>query len=252
MPCFNAANYITKAITSVLSQNYPNLQLYVKDGGSTDKTVTIIKSFSKKYPGRVVFDSNKDNGQADAINIGIKKSKGDIIGYLNADDVLKPESLFIVAKHFQQNPDIKWLVGRSDIIDEKDNVIRKLITQYKNLWLSLYSYKTLLVINYIPQMSVFWKRDVIKSVGLFDPAQYYVMDYEYWLRLGKKYQPKVIPEYLSSFRIISTSKSSTGFKKQFEDEYNAAKKHTNNKLLLNLHKFHIKMITSIYTLIQKK
>lgn len=251
MPCFNTGDYIERSIQSVMSQDYPYFDLYIKDGGSKDKTLQIIKRYAKKYPKKISWISKKDSGQTDAINYGIKKTSGEILAYLNADDVYKPGALKVIAKSFSKNPAIKWVIGKADIIDDNNQTIRGLITLYKNIWLNNYSYSTLLILNYISQMAVFWKRDVIKEIGLFDPKQYYVMDYEYWLRLGKKYPPLLLNEYIASFRIVSNSKSSTGFLKQFEDELRVAQKHSSNKLLLNLHRLHIKMITSIYRLMRK-
>lgn len=248
MPSYNTEAYIGRSIESVVSQDYPNLELFIKDGGSSDTTVKVIKSYAKRYPKIISWISSKDEGQTEAINYGINQTKGEIVAYLNSDDVYKPGAFKKVAKAFHKT-NVKWLVGRSDIINKDDKVIRPLITTYKNFWLNFYSYKTLLVINYIPQMSVFWKREVMKEIGYFDPKQFYVMDYEYWLRLGKNYTPLILKDCLSSFRVINTSKSTTGFIKQFSDEYKAAQKHTKNKFLLNLHAIHIRMITYIYNLI---
>lgn len=248
MPSYNTEAYIGRSIESVINQDYPNFELFIKDGGSSDKSVKIIKSYAKRYPNIISWVSSKDKGQTEAINYGLRKTKGEIAAYLNSDDVYKPGAFRKVAEAFCNN-NAKWLVGRSDIINQNDSLIRPFITKYKNFWLDFYSYNTLLVINYIPQMSVFWRREVIKELGYFDPKQFYVMDYEYWLRLGKKYKPLILKDYLSSFRIISTSKSTTGYIKQFSDEYKAAQKHTKNKFLLNLHAIHIRMITYIYSLI---
>lgn len=250
MPCFNGATFISKAIDSVINQDYPNFELYVKDGGSSDNTVEIIKSYAKKFPSKIKWVSQKDKGQTDAINFGLKKVSGDILAYLNADDIYKPGAFKTVGEYFSKNKDSLWAIGKCDIIDEKGRVIRSQITTYKNFWLDMYSYNTLLVLNYISQMGVFWRREALKKIGYFDSNQYYVMDYEYWLRLGKISPPGIIPDYLASFRIVSSSKSSTGFIKQFEDEYQAAKKYTDNKFLLNLHSLHIKIITSVYNLMK--
>ena len=246
MPVFNGAKYIDRAVKSIVEQDYPDFELFIKDGGSTDLTVTIIKKYSKKYVGRINWVSKKDKGQSDAINFGIKKVTGEIVAYLNANDVYKPGAFKIVGKYFQQHPGKIWLIGKSDIINERNQLVRRGVTIYKNFWLNNYTYNTLLVLNFISQMGVFWRRGAGDKIGLFDPSQYYVMDYDYWLRLGRKYPPGLINKYLASFRIISSSKSSTGFTNQFSDEYKVAKKYTDNKMILNLHLLHTKMITSIY------
>lgn len=246
MPCWNTVDYIERSIRSVVEQDYPNVELFIKDGGSTDGTVDIIKHYAKKYPKIVKWVSNKDKGQTDAINYGLERVKGEIMTYLNADDVYKPGVLKKIAYFFTTHPDKMWVFGKCDIIDGDDKGIRKWITNYKNFWLQNYSYYTLLILNYISQMTVFWKREAYKKVGKFDVQQKYVMDYEYWLRLGEKFKPGFIPEYIASFRIVPTTKSSTGFIKQFHDEYAVSKRHTSNSVILFLHWLHFKMIITIY------
>jgi glycosyltransferase involved in cell wall biosynthesis len=246
MPCFNGAKYIEAAIKSVIEQDYPDFELFIKDGGSSDGTVKIIKKYAGKYPKKIEWISGKDKGQTDAINYGIKKVKGTVIAYLNADDVYKPQAFRTVGKYFLDHPEKIWAVGKCEIIDDNGKQIRGLITAYKNFWLNIYDYNILLILNFIAQMGVFWRKDAIDQIGLFDEKQYYVMDYDYWLRLGKVDSPGLIQSTLACFRIIDSSKSSTGFIDQFDDEYKVAKKYTRNKIILNLHLLHIKMITSIY------
>ncbi len=250
MPCFNGELHIQQAIESIISQDYSNIELFIKDGGSTDKTVKIIKEYAEKYPDIIKWVSQKDEGQTDAINFGLKKTTGEIIAYLNADDIYNPGAFKSINNYFRDNRSKMWVIGKCEIIDGNGKVIRELITTYKNFWLNKYSYQTLLVLNYVSQMSVFWRRDAMQKVGLFDPKQYYVMDYDYWLRLGKYYTPGLIPQNLARFRVVNSSKSSTGFITQFNDEYKVAKKYTKNKFLLNLHLLHIKMVTSVYQLMK--
>lgn len=250
IPCYNAEKYIAATIDSIISQEYPEFELFIKDGGSKDSTVKIIKSYAKKFPKNIKWISKKDKGQSDAINIGLKKVNGDIITYINADDIYKVGAFSEINAFFLKYPKYKWVIGKCDIIDKDSKEIRQLITYYKNFWLDNYSYKTLLIINYISQMGVFWRKEVMKGIGFFDVSQYYVMDYEYWLRIGKKYQPGLINKYLASFRIIETSKSSIGFFTQFKNEYQIAKLYTSNKLILFLHLLHTKLIISVYSLMK--
>jgi glycosyltransferase involved in cell wall biosynthesis len=250
MPSFNTVNYIERAIRSVVEQDYPNLELYIKDGGSTDGTLDIIKYYSKKYPKLIKWISSKDKGQTDAINIGMSKVSGEILSYLNSDDVYKKGALKTVGEFFLKKPEVMWAYGKCDIIDGNDHEIRRLITAYKNMWLQNYSYKTLLILNYISQMACFWRREAAKAVGEFDLKQHYVMDYDYWLRLGEKYPAGVINKYLASFRVVPTTKSSMGFVRQFEDEFKVAKKHTKRSFILALHKSHNRLIIIIYEILK--
>lgn len=246
MPSYNGVNFIERAIKSVVEQDYPNFELFIKDGESEDGTLNIIKFYAKKYPKKIKWVSQKDNGQSAAVNYGISKVDGDVVAWLNCDDIYKPGALKAAAKYFSDNPKVMWAFGKCDIIDSDDKEIRSLITSYKNFWMERYNYQILLILNFISQMGVFWRKEVHEQVGLLDPKQFYVMDYDYWLRFGKVYKPGFINKYLASFRIIPSSKSSSGFIKQFQDELNISKKYTDNSLIIFLHKLHIKLITSTY------
>lgn len=250
MPCLNSVDWIERSIRSVIEQDYKNIEIFIQDGGSTDGTLEIIKHYAKKYPNFIKWFSEKDQGQADAINKGMKKVKGDILTHLNADDVYKKGALKIVAEYFDKNSNVMWAYGKADIIDANDKEIRKWITHYKNFWLSNYSYNTLLVLNYISQMACFWRREAAKNIGEFDINQHLVIDYDYWLRLGKKYKAGVINHYLSSFRITYSNKSSLSFVRQFQDEFNVAKKYTKNDLIILLHLFHYNLIIFIYSILK--
>lgn len=249
MPSYNGVNFIERAVRSVIEQDYPNIELFIKDGGSKDGSLEVIKYYAKRNPEKIKWISKKDKGQADAINHGIKKVSGDIIAWLNCDDVYKPGAFRAVAKYFSSNPEKMWIFGKCDIIDSNDKEIRRLITSYKNFWLERYNYQILLILNFIPQMGVFWRKEAQNETGLLDAKQFYVMDYDYWLKLGKKYDPGFINQYLASFRMAPSSKSSKGFIEQFKDELEISKKYTKNFLIIFLHKMHIKIITSVYTLI---
>lgn len=250
MPCLNCVDYIERSIRSVIEQDYKNIELFIKDGGSTDGTLEIIKHYAKRYPNLIRWISEKDKGQADGLNKGMKKVTGDILAQLNADDVYKKSALRIVAEYFMKNPNVMWVYGKADIINGSDKEIRRWVTLYKNFWLRNYSYNTLLVLNYISQMSCFWRREAAKEVGEFDISQHLVIDYDYWLRLGKRYKAGVINEYLSSFRITQSNKSSVGFVKQFKDEFNVAQKFTKNNLILFLHLLHYNLIIFIYSILR--
>lgn len=246
IPCFNTVNYIERSIKSVVEQDYKNIELFIKDGGSTDGTVDIVEYYAQKYPNIIRWVSGKDKGQSDAINFGMEKVRGDILTYLNADDVYKKGALNKIANFFTENPNIMWVFGKADIIDADDVEIRKWITLYKNFWLKHYSYNTLLILNYISQMATFWRKDAAKKVGKFDATQHLVMDYDYWLRLGKKYQAGYINKYLASFRITAANKSTMGFVQQFQDEFEVSKKNTSNTLIILLHNLHYILIIIIY------
>jgi glycosyltransferase involved in cell wall biosynthesis len=229
-PSYNQGKYIERTIKSVLNQNYPNLEYIVMDGGSTDNTISILKKYSHK----IIWQSKKDDGQGGAINQGFKKATGEILSYLNSDDTLEPGALEIVAQKYLDNPQLGWFVGKCRIINEKDMEIRKFITVYKNYWLSHYHRYGLLVLNFISQPAVFITNAVYKKTGEFNPKEYFEIDYDYWLRLSKKYSPIIIDYYLANFRAHKASRTSSDTL-HFWQEIRTARKYTNNPFLIGLH-----------------
>ena len=244
-PSYNQAEFIERTIQSVLSQNYPDLEYIVMDGGSTDGTIEILQ----KYSAKIIWKSEKDNGQSDAINKGLRMVTGDIVAYLNSDDTYESGTFKKIVEFFQSNPDKKWVTGKCRIIDENDKEIRKLITFYKNLFLKKYSYAKLLSENFISQPATFWRRELFFEIGYFNEEEHFCMDYEYWLRIGQKYPAGIINEYLANFRYHITSKSGGVNKKQFQDELRIAKKFSKRKNLpMTLHKINYYKITLLYQL----
>ena len=100
IPSYNKVKYIQETLESVIFQKYPNLEVIIQDGGSTDGTLEIIKKYAKKYPKIISWVSIKDKGQVDAINRGLRKAKGNIVTYLNADDLYEKGALFEIAQSF--------------------------------------------------------------------------------------------------------------------------------------------------------
>lgn len=248
-PSLNQGRFIEEAIQSVLSQDYPNLEYLVMDGGSTDQTLEILKRYSK----RVIWISEKDAGQTNAINKGLRLAVGDLLAYLNADDLLLPGTLFKVAQTAVQHPQAMWFTGQCRIIDDRGNEIRKPVTTYKNLLLRSGSFSLLAMTNYISQPSTFWRREAVHKVGLLDETLHYVMDYEYWLRLYSKYPPILIPDYLASFKIHPASKTtSTGHKDAYiTEERGILRRHTRSRILIELHNAHRALMTLVYSLINR-
>ena len=245
-PSFNQAAFIERTIQSVLSQNYPDLEYIVMDGGSTDGTVEILQ----KYSDRIIWKSEKDNGQSDAINKGLQIATGEIVAYLNSDDTYEPDALQKVADFFEKNPDKKWVYGKCKIIDAEDHEIRKPITTYKNILLRKYSYAKLLSENFISQPATFWKAQIHSEIGFFNEMEHYCMDYEFWLRIGQLHPAGVIDSYLANFRYYTNSKSGSVNKKQFQDEFRLAKKFgANHPVSVFLHKVNYYKITGIYQIL---
>jgi glycosyltransferase involved in cell wall biosynthesis len=241
-PCLNQGRYIERTIRSVLNQHYPDLEYRIVDGGSSDGTIGVLKQFGSQ----IRWTSERDRGQSHAINKGLALATGEVCGFLNADDLYEEGALMRVGEYFAAFPERVWMTGRCRIIDTDDREIRKPVTVYKNFWLRLGSYGILEVLNYISQPATFWRRRVMEEMGPLSEELFYGMDYDFWLRIGKKYRLGTVPHYLASFRVHSSSKTGVTATRQFDELWNIAQRHCESPVLLGLHRLHRALETSIY------
>lgn len=213
-PSFNQGRFLKRTIDSVLDQDYPNLEYFVFDGGSTDESVDILKSYGDQF----FWVSEPDRGQTNAINKGMKIAKGEILAYLNSDDVLLPGTLHKIAQFFKQNPDCDLVYGDAFYIDENDNVIGKYRTDD-------YSLNRLAQDCMICQPAAFWRRQVTNKIGLFDESLNYAMDYDYWLRLGSQGgRIYFLPDTLASSRIYPETKTKSARSKIYQEIFQVSRK----------------------------
>jgi len=196
-PSYNQGRFIERTIKSVLDQKYPNLEYIVVDGGSADDTVKILK----KYSSKLQWVSEEDNGQADAINKGIRMSTGEIISYLNSDDAYEPGSFKIIADYFTNNPKAMLVYGKGKHIDKNDKYIEDYPSKPTD-YLGLHPTCS------ICQPTAFWRRELIEEIGYFDASLKYAMDYEYWIRASEKYSLNYIYKYLGNTRFYAETKTS--------------------------------------------
>lgn len=244
-PSFNQAQFLERTIQSVLTQQGDfELEYIIIDGVSTDNSVDIIRRCAAQDQ-RIRWVSEPDQGQSDAINKGLHMATGEVIAFLNSDDVYLTGALQTVAETFR-NPKVLWAYGRCRIIDAADRETTKVVTWYKNTVGYFYYYWLLLTINYISQPAVFWRRQLLIKVGYLNAAEHLVMDYELWCRFGRVHRATVIHKTLASFRLYQTSKSGQRFVQQFQQEYAVAKRYTSNWLILSLHKLHAALIVLVY------
>ncbi len=247
-PSYNQGRFIRQTIDSVLKQNYPGLEYWVQDGGSSDETLEVLRS----YGSRVQWVSRCDRGQTDAINQGIKQTKGDIVGYLNADDLLLPNALWRVAMAFTQNPTAQWLTGDYRIINENQRLIEQPLVVYKQWqrqlgktwprwWPVILGFN-----NPLAQPSTFWRRLVHQRLGYLDESYHYVMDYDWWWRLLKLGSPLVLTEALSAFRVHAQSKGGQYFRRQFAEQEQCAAKHGVPDMIRRAQAWHNQLICAVY------
>jgi glycosyltransferase involved in cell wall biosynthesis len=204
-PSFNQAAYLEQTICSVLGQGYPNLEYIIIDGGSTDSSVDVIRKFANRI---AYWVSEKDRGQAHAINKGLERATGDIVAYLNSDDYYLDGALARVADCFNRYPDVDLLHGRCRVVDRGGMKVGERIgsiTEYDeilDLWEVWWNRR-----NFV-QPEVFWTKRIGDKIGPFREDLFWVMDYEYWLRiLGAGGRVCFIDAELAAFRLQPNQKS---------------------------------------------
>lgn len=197
-PSFNQGEFIAQTVNSVLTQDYSHIEYLVMDGGSSDDTIRVLNS----YGDQVRWYSEKDDGQSHAINKGWQMSRGEILSWLNSDDLLYPGAVSSVMRVFQQYPDVIGVYGNCHYVDQNSEVIGQYATQP-------WSYAELLksATNFIPQPSLFLRRRVLERAGWLNEKLHYVMDYELCLRLGQHGIIRYLPQTLAALRLHRDAKS---------------------------------------------
>jgi len=196
-PSYNQARYLEQTLRSVLEQNYPRLEYFVMDGGSTDASVEIIHRYASQLTG---WASEPDQGQADAINKGFARATGEIIAWLNSDDVYQPGTLQTVAAAFAQNPTTGIIYGDVLSIDENSRVFNRQTFQPANL-------ADLMAFNIISQPAVFMRRAVLEQAGFLDPTYHLLLDHQLWLRMARLAPLIYLPQTLAAARYHAEAKN---------------------------------------------
>lgn len=236
IPSYNKSRFIGQTLSSIFSQNYPNLEVIVQDGGSTDGTAGIIKRLAGRY--RFAWESKKDKGQLDAILKGMAKASGEILTYINADDCYEPGAFTAIAKAYNENPGALWFAGRGIVVSENGREIAKPVSLYKSLCLRLNFHFLLLTFNYLMQPSVFFTKKAYRKYGPFTGTRDFITEYDLWLKLGKVGMPVILPENLSRFRIEPSTTTKRMFSRLLAEDKKIARKYTRNSLILFLHDLH--------------
>jgi glycosyltransferase involved in cell wall biosynthesis len=204
-PSYEQVSYIEKTLHSVIDQHYPNIEYFVQDGGSKDGSVEIIKKYETKLSG---WESKSDGGQAAAVNVGFAKSSGEIMAWLNSDDLLLPGALAFIANYFEAHPEVDVVYGNRILIDENDMQIgRWLMPEHDNEVLSW--------VDYIPQETLFWRRRIWDKIGgQLDESFSFAMDWDLLIRFrdaGAKFAR--LPRFLAAFRVHPNQKTSAAISK---------------------------------------
>jgi glycosyltransferase involved in cell wall biosynthesis len=199
MPSFNHARFIREAIDSVLDQDYRPIELLVMDGGSSDGTVDILRS----YGARLSFVSARDKGQSDALNRGFQRARGDILCWLNSDDLFTPGALTKVVQAFHRHSEAHFVYGKGWNVNEDGGRLGDSGVLPFNLWKLIHHR------NFLHQPSCFFRRALLQEVGPIRGDLYYVMDWELWIRFASR--PGVfIDNFLSCNRSYAQNKTNSG------------------------------------------
>jgi glycosyltransferase involved in cell wall biosynthesis len=198
-PSFNQAAFLEETMLSVINQDYPNVEYFVIDGGSTDGSVEIIR----KYEHRIAYwTSEMDNGQSHAINKGWKHAHGEIVAYLNSDDTYQPGAISKAVEALATHPEWAMVYGDCGIMDEHGKLIDMWIAQPFDLM-------SLICNCRIGQPSAFIRRLALEDVGMMDESFFMAMDYDLWTKLGLRYSIGHLPGYhLANYRVHQDAKSS--------------------------------------------
>lgn len=207
-PSYNQGEFLARTLESVLSQEGVHLEYLVFDGGSTDDSVAIIERYSDHLD---FWVSEPDRGQSHAINKGFTRATGDIVTWLNSDDVLLPGALRTVVEAFRRDPTADAVYGNFVYIDRHDRVLRK-----RRVFKS-FRYETLLYHDYLGQPAVFYRRRVLDRIGLLDEDLEYSMDWDFFLRMKRACRMIHVGAFLAGYRLHDEAKTS----QEGEAEYSA-------------------------------
>ncbi len=200
-PSFNQVGFIEATLNSVLNQRYPKLEYIVQDGLSTDGTIEVLKKYASQL---TRWESVEDKGQSHAINLGFQNTTGEIMAYLNSDDLLLPGTLSYVASYFAKHPDVDVVYGHRVLIDEEGLEVGRWVVPRHNG-------EVLSWADYVPQETLFWRRSAWEKVGAaIDESFQFAMDWDLLLRFRDVAHAKFarLPRFLGAFRVHSEQKSS--------------------------------------------
>lgn len=196
-PSFNQGAFLRETIESVLTQQYGLLSYHVQDGGSTDGTQQILQS----YNGRLSWHSETDRGQADAVNRGFASLDGEVMGFLNSDDVLLPGALAFIAQAVATHPDIDIFYGHRINIDRNGKEIGRCVLPPHHATALTWG-------DYIPQETMFWRRRVWDAVGPLDERLQFALDWDFILRAqAAGFRFRRLPRFLACFRVHNEQKT---------------------------------------------
>jgi glycosyltransferase involved in cell wall biosynthesis len=224
IPSLNQGAYLDQCLKSVVNQKYKFKEIVVIDGGSIDKSTSIIDSYrhSIKY-----FVSEKDGGQSDAINKGLKFADGELVAWLNADDYYLDNVFEILVPYYLKNKKTPFFFGNGIRVDEFGGLKSEFFPR-QNIHFDKFALQY--GMNYILQPSTFINRNLLEKVNYLDPSLHYGMDSDLWLKLSETGSPVFINEILSASREYKSTKTSLGSFKRVEELRLISKRYSNHEI----------------------
>ena len=203
-PNYNYSNYISKTIESVVNQTYQNWEYIIVDDGSTDNSVEVVKQYSSKYPDKIKLIQQKNKGQTNAINEGLKHASGAIIGWINSDDMYYDKYVLeIIISCFKSDRNLEAIFGNMMVIDQQGNSVKTIKYPKFNYISGVFNGFG----KIIPSNAIFWKKKLTDDVGYLDEKFDHAMDSEYWSRLLLNRKVLKINKTLAKFRWHSQAKT---------------------------------------------
>lgn len=214
-PSLNQGRFIRATIESVLEQDYPNVEYLIVDGGSTDDTAAI----AAEYRDRLSFVSEPDRGQSDAINKGFRRARGEIVAWLNSDDVLLPGAISVAVAALAAEPEVGAVYGDGFRIGERGELLSRFESQKFDLWRLVH------VSDYILQQTAFFRASALAEVGLCDVSLHYGMDWELFMRLGKRYELRHLRKDMGCIREYAATKTASGGLRRWRELVSVMRRH---------------------------
>lgn len=232
-PSYNQGEFLERTVQSVLNQQYPNLEYIIIDGGSTDNSLSIIKKYQREL---FYWVSEKDKGQANAINKGFKRATGDIQCWLNSDDIHFPWTLHLVSNFFSKYPQIDWISGQAVSINVNDVIVKTGIHTGKVTSLLKGGFYHGKGLGFIPQEGTFWKKSLWEKSGGCNENKQFAMDYFLWKKFAQFSSLVTVEAPLAAFRITPSQKTQN--MSRYYDEIHPYLKFLPQKVTLPARVFH--------------
>jgi GT2 family glycosyltransferase len=219
-PSYNQGQFIRGTIESVLSQDYPHIEYIIMDGGSTDETASVVSD----YASRLTWISERDRGQSHAINKGFRRAKGEVVSWLNSDDLILPGAVTKAVRSFERDPSIGAVYGEGYLIDKEGRITGRFPhTQPFNLWKLVY------LSDYVLQQTVYFRKSVFEEIGYLEEDLHYVMDWDILTRIGKLCRLEYIPEFMGCLREYPEAKSFAGGARRVREIRSVLRRHTGRR-----------------------